>query len=437
MKKKILALQNQSQVIFGTPTMDKLPSNAFADGITALRVALNVKVKNGKVTDPARLDNAVRDIVEIITKEGTPFVWGHIGRIGASDFIDLDSDDGTVIIDCLKEKLKKRGIELMYLSGVIDKDGIHPIEDGPSLEKGKAYLVNNIRVCPNYDKDGFATSFGELMGKIDAKIYICGAFADLASEGPERRDEFLRAFKHLAWAPSIVDEIQRMEDIKKNSNSIKVIQFAGSKLDKTDILKNLKNVLVPGGVIYVGSAIAAFLLKTDAGKEMLSELKKSFHILRSGDTPDCNAYNLAIPEVVNTPDGVYVKGKHLPNIYYPDITVNSTEWIIAEILSTLGPNDKMLLNGTPGFLEASTSEGKGFEENTKKLIEAIMDRLKEHSDASLTTVGGDGPASVKRYGNNTFTNIVYFTGGKVPLSYVTEGESGLPMVEALRKANEK
>ena len=69
MKKKILALQNQSQVIFGTPTMDKLPSNAFADGITALRVALNVKVKNGKVTDPARLDNAVRDIVEIITKK--------------------------------------------------------------------------------------------------------------------------------------------------------------------------------------------------------------------------------------------------------------------------------------------------------------------------------------------------------------------------------
>ena len=66
------------------------------------------------------------------------------------------------------------------------------------------------------------------------------------------------------------------------------------------------------------------------------------------------------------------------------------------------------------------------------------------SGAQITTVGGDGPASFKKYGASVLGDIdafaeqglvVFFSGGGVPLKAATEGESKLPMVLAMRQAN--
>lgn len=438
MKKKTLALRNYPKGIFGIPTIDQIPQKDIKRQVSALRIVLNVKVKNGEVTDPSRLENAAKDIADIIERGGTPVLWGHIGRIGKTDLIDLDSADGKIVIDCLRNILKNRyGYDLTYVEGVIDKNGIH-LEKMPSMAPNKAYLLNNIRVCSGYETPEFAEIMGKLFKNIGAKNYFCGAFADLASEGPETHRKFLDQFKNKAFASSIIDEMKKMENI----SGVKVIQFAGSKLDKASILLNLTKVMARGGIVYVGSAIAAYLLHTEEGHCVLKQLETSFHILRENEAPEPGKFNLAIPEVLKV-DHVYVKGTPV-SVTYPDITKESTDWIIKKLISTLGSSDKMLLNGTPGFLEAclhKDSSASEFIKNTEAIIKALCEQVR--GGASITAVGGDGPASLKTYhtfGNQleTFlkTGIVnFFTGGKVPLVYATEGIDGLPMIRALQLAN--
>jgi hypothetical protein len=204
-----------------------------------------------------------------------------------------------------------------------------------------------------------------------------------------------------------------------------LIQFAGAKIEKADIMFNLAKLMKLGGTVYVGSAIASKLLYDPEGQALLKQLQTKFNILREGQMPAPDQFNLAIPEVLAVSD-IRVKGQS-KGPGYPDITDRSAQWIIA-IIKALNPNAKILFNGIVSYKEA------GRVDTTKAVIEAIAE-LKRTRGALITLIGGDGPANFKEFSGLTAEDWTEFSGGGVPLKYGTEGEKKLPMVKALSEFN--
>ena len=407
------------EIIFGTPIYDKLPKEAIAGQIVAVRGVLNVKVKNGMVDDEARLRLTARDLAQVLKDGGTPVLWGHIGRDWGVDLIDLDSVDGAVIINTLRKLMKEydEQYDINYNQGVITKDGVDSTK--VDIQLGQVNLLNNIRVFDGFESPDFASQLGQLFANNNVETFISGAFADIGSKGPESVDSFLDVFEHAVWSPAIAPEMLAMEEI----NNMKVIQFAGSKLEKADILLNLRKLMVEGGTIFVGSAIAAKLLYSPDGQELLTKLGEVFNILREGEQPQADKYNLAIPEVIRVED-VILKGVSTGKPGYVDITEESAAWICSQIVATLTPGDKALFNGIVSWKET------GHIEPTKAIISEFAKSIRQ--GVKMTLVGGDGPANFKDFSGQTADQYTEFSGGGVPLKYGTDGEKKLPMVVALR-----
>ncbi len=420
------------ETILGTPTYLSVPKKDIRGKIVAMRENYNVKIEHGKVLDRTRLEKTAEDINWVLKNGGTPVIWGHNGRKTKGDLIDFDSTDGKIVLAELAKILQEKyGEELHYCDGVITEKGIDP--QMAVFIKGKANVLNNIRVHDDFAKDSFAEYFCRIFAGKDISTFMCGAFGDIASKGPSMHQTFLKLFKQVVWAPSIVPELKDMEDIKE----IKLIHFAGNKLDKSETLTKLFETMNLGGTIILGSAVTAFLKYDARGKmffdEEISKLE-NVNILYPGDkaSPDC--YNIAIPDVELLPitvDGAQTQG-------YADISEESCKWFIEEFINKLEPGERVLFNGIVSWRE------QGYIDTTKRIVESIAEKVK--NGTSIYLIGGDGPANFREFSKEILRDlpgklyserIKTFSGGGVPLHYVAIGLKKLVIANAMMMRNKE
>lgn len=415
--------------ILGTPTYLSVPKEEIRGKIVAMRENYNVKVEDGEVLDRTRLEKTAENINWVLKNGGTPVLWGHNGRKSKGDLIDFDTEDGEIVLAALAKILRDEyGEELHYCEGVITEEGINP--ERAKFVKGRANVLNNIRVCDDFTEESFAEDFCGIFADKNVSTFMCGAFGDIASKGPSMHQTFLKLFEHVVWSPAIVPELKNMEDIEE----VKLIHFAGNKLDKAETLTNLFGTMNLGGTIILGSAVTAFLKHDSGGIELFGEISKleNVKILRPGDKPSPDCYNLAVPDVELLP--ITVAGVESEG--YADISEESCKWFVEEFINNLEPGEKILFNGIVSWRE------QGYIETTKRIIEAMAEKVK--SGTFIYLIGGDGPVNFKEFSREILADlpeeayselVKTFTGGGVPLHYVSLGLKRLVVAYGMMTKN--
>ena len=89
-----------------------------------------------------------------------------------------------------------------------------------------------------------------------------------------------------------------------------------------------------------------------------------------------------------------------------------------------------MLNGTMGWIE-----NPKFIKTTQDMVKAIAEKVTLGSKIFL--IGDDGPRSWKNWATDTLNlpQVNKFTGGGVPLKYLSDGPNGLVAIKALASQN--
>ncbi|GEM_PF-4983688 len=363
-----------------------------------VRANLNVPFdSSGRISDTARLKEYERILKFLLKRNATVVLIGHGGRKNEDPLLD-NRHSFAPVAEFLRAMLP--GVPVTFHEGSVAKDDGLTI--GPeAITGGGIHLIENVRFSDSEEAkkdDPTRREFARKLAALGDGIVILDAFADVGSKGASIED--LPVLAREAYAgPGMSEEFGVLAEV---SNEFDALVFGGAKLEKLDLLDGL-----------VSSSLSA----------------KGFALIGSGPSVELNGPRKDALEDIRTRNSsevlTTVDYKETSNTY--DIGPETTRAFL-EKLDSLKKGQTALINGTMGFVEHASG---AYAAGTK----AVFEKLGELADRGVRVivVGGDASANARQYGLEGKENVVFFTGGGVPLKVLANEK--LVGIEALRKAN--
>ncbi len=356
-----------------------------------VRAALNVPIQNGTVTDPLRLELAMKTIELLLSRGARVILMSHMS-------------DTTGTLEPVFQYLKKK----IPLDFVRDVAGEEAHTAAASLEEGRALLLENLRrdVREEQNDEEFAQALSSL-----ADLYV--------------NDDFTvshRAHAAIVRVPGLLPGyggLQFMEELRGLTPALtppapSLAILGGAKL-KTK-LALLESLLQKYDRVFVGGALANDFFKAkgfEVGKSLVSDDVSAARSLLGNP-------KILLPEIVTA---LTQSGKEdarisaiLPEDTILDIAPASIEMLQPHITEA----QFVLWNGPMGNFE------KGFREGTDRLAKAVAD-----APGRSVVGGGDTLASIQNLGIMDTFEFVSTAGGAM-LDFLAHGT--LPGIKALERA---
>lgn len=354
-----------------------------------LRLDLNAPIVNGAITDPFRIDRALKSIHFLIALEARVILVSHLS-------------DSRGSLAPVYEYLKKK----IPLTFVDDIAGAGAHQAVGTLQDGEVVLLQNIRMSEDEKKNDarFAHELASL-----ADVYVNDAFP--ASH---------RAHASIVGVPQILpsyagfqflDEVLGLTPaLTPEAPSLAIV--GGAKLATKVAL--IETLLKKYDHVFVGGAIANDFFKAK-GYEMGTSL------VSDNDTAKAMLGNpkIILPEFV-TVDGPNGRRDVLASeISHDEAILDIAPASISALQPIISASCSILWNGPMGNFE------KGFTAGTDALAVAIAE-----STAKSIVGGGDTLSSIQNLGlMNKFTFVS--TAGGAMLDFLANGT--LPGIQALEK----
>jgi len=363
-----------------------------------IREDLNVPIKNGVITNDARIQAALPTLEMALAKEAAVIVMSHLGRPEEGQF---DPSASLAPVAARLAELLGRPVPLV---AALDDVDVRP---------GHIVLLENVRflVGEGADDEGLSRRLAAL-----ADIFVMDAFA--TAHRAQASTHGVARFAPVACAGPLLDsELEALEKALANPERPLVAIVGGAKVStKLEVLGALADladrVIVGGGIANTFIAAAGY------------------NVGRSLYEPDLVAAASAIADRVHVPLPVDVMvGKALDEqevaVLRPVNSVADDEMILdigpetaRQLAALLSDAGTILWNGPVGVFELDQ-----FGEGTRVVGEAIAG-----SRAFSIAGGGDTLAAIDKYGLRDGIGYISTAGGAF-LEFV-EGKT-LPAVAVL------
>ena len=377
-----------------------------------VRVDLNVPLKDKKIQDSTRIEQALPFLQDLIKRKARIILISHLGR-------PKGVRDSTLsllpVYRYLKEKLSTN---IYFYTGEINNE----IKTKSSyLKEGEVLLIENIRFFKEETENDekFSKKLGEL-----GEIYVNDAFS-CSHRKQSSIHNITKFVKNIYAGPLLEKEIIAIDSVVKNRKDPVTCIIGGSKVStKIGVMSNLmKNV---HNIIIVGAMANNFLAykKYEIGKSLREESSENIvkKILREAEEYKCK---IIIPEdcLVSKnfeSDGVL---KDLKSLEKDDIILDIGSKTVKIIEKIIDNSNTVMWNGPAGYFE-----NKNFAIGTNAIAQRVSDNTR---NKSLTSVlgGGDTVSAINNSGLElSFTHLS--TAGGAFLEYL-EGKD-LPGLSVLK-----
>lgn len=357
-----------------------------------VRSELNAPVKDGKVADRYRIEQAVPTLKELSARGAKVIVIAHIGRDPKETLAP--------VAGVLREILPSA----QFVPDLVGDTARSAVD---ALPEGGVLLLENVRSQEGEEKND--PSFVDKLASL-ADYYVDDAFgathrAHASITGVPSR---LPAFAGLLLERELVEM-----DKGLNPESPSLFILGGAKFETKEPL--LEAALPRYDHVFIGGALANDFLKAEGfvvGKSLVSDgTEKVAELLASGKIL------LPVDVIVEGPDGVVTK--RADHVGPEDTIVDVGPESITELGMRIAHAKTIVWNGPLGFYE------KGYITSTQSVAQLVAD-APGHSIIG----GGDTVAAIRELGLQDKFNFLS-TGGGAMLDYLVDGS--LPGVEALKR----
>lgn len=381
-----------------------------------IRCDLNVPIKEGKVTDPTRIDRVAPTIQELIDKKAKVIVLSHLGR-------PKGKKDSSLSLETLVNPLS----DALYGAPV----SFIPECVGPKVEKaiaqlkdGDVLLLENVRFHKEEEKND--PVFAEKLARL-ADIYVNDAFA--TSHRAHASVEALPRLMPLSIPGRLMEaELSALHKILETPQRPVMALIGGSKIStKLCLLSNLlekMDILVLGGAMAntflwaQGYAIGKSLYEPDMKGMALSILEKAHQMNKEIILPS----DVIVTEEIQ--DNAASDRVTVDKIPSDKKIVDIGPTTIKAICAHMKACKSLVWNGPLGVFEISS-----FEKGTEAVSICVAAQTQGGSLLSVAG-GGDTIAALSKAGTLADFSYVSTAGGAF-LEWL-EGKE-LPGVVALKR----
>ena len=386
----------------------KLTELDLHDKTVFLRVDFNVPIKDGKVSEPHRIDSALPTLRFILERAKKVIVASHLGR-----------PDGKVVEKYSLAPVQRHLQDTLKLPVAMASDCIGPaVENLVRTGDGKVVLLENLRFHPEEEKND--ENFSRALAAL-ADIYVDDAFG-AAHRAHASIAGMTKFFKNKGAGLLLQKELDYLGPLLANPAEPFVTILGGAKVsDKIGVIRNLlpkvSALLIGGGMAYTflkakGIDIGKSLVeadKIDLATELMQQAKQlGVNLLLPVDhiAGDCERnHPITINDSAIPADRMGL-----------DIGPKTVQIFAAEI----GKAKLVLWNGPVGLFEVPP-----YDQGSRVLAQTLADN---HPAVVGIIAGGDTVAAVSAAGASS--RIAHLsTGGGATLEFL-EGKV-LPGIKAL------
>ncbi|MGA1869471.1 MAG: phosphoglycerate kinase [bacterium] len=382
-----------------------------------MRADFNVPLKNGIISDNARIVAALPTIEYILRQNASLILMSHLGRPKGERKPELSLKP----IAKELEKLIGRPVQMAD-----DCIGDNVTRAASALKNGEVMMLENVRFYKEEDtktdaegRKGFAKKLASL-----ADVYVNDAFGTAHREHASTANiaEFLPA----VCGKLMEKEITFLGKAVNNPERPLLAILGGAKVsDKIPIIENL---LIKADKIIIGGGMTYTFYKAK-GYEVGQSLVDESLVDKCGEFMEKGKEKLLLPidnmvtsnfdfNTMKCTEALEPAGQNIPS---GKIALDIGEESIAAFKETIAQVNTIVWNGPMGVFECS---------DTAKGTFAIAHALAEASARGATTIigGGDSASAIKKAGLvDKVTHVS--TGGGASMEFL-EGKK-LPGIEAL------
>lgn len=377
-----------------------------------VRVDWNVPIKDGVITDAARIERTIPTIRELLDKKAVVILLSHLGRPKG----EVNKEFSLQQIHLRAEHLLGHKIE--FITDDQDPALENKIQTSPP---GKIFLLENVRFHKGEEKDDpkLAKKWARL-----GDLYVNDAFS--AAHRAHASVHALPKLLPCAAGRLMQKELEALEKSAGNPQRPAMAVVGGAKVStKVDLLMNLVkklDYLVVGGgmantfLLAQGKNIGASFCDRDS-------IYITHQIMRAAEKHKCEiilpvdvvvAHKLEPHQITHS-----VSVDDVPN---DEMILDIASQTLSIIKQKLEKCNTLLWNGPLGVFEI-----KPFDAGTTMLAQYVAERTKKHGLISVAG-GGDTASALKQAGVEKKFTYISSAGGAF-LEWL-EGKT-LPGIEAL------
>lgn len=370
-------------------TLPLLKASDIKPGMKVLvRLDLNVPLKNGKVGDTFRIEQAVRTLEMIQKKKGRAIVVSHLG-------------DSSATLEPVAKILEKKLGRVSFSPYVIGDRALHSVN---SMKDGDILILENIRSQKGEEDN--APSFARALARF-GDIFVQDGFA--VSHRKHASIVGLPSFLPSFIGPEFEQEIKNLQSALEPKHP-SVLILGGSKFSTK--LPLLKKYVKKADTIFLVGALAHNVLKARGVDVGLSLIDTSVPV----PSTITKATNIFVPI-----DAILESGKivDINHVGMRDKIVDAGPATVALIAEKLKSAKTIIMNGPLGLYE------EGYISATKAVLKQIT---LAKGDAILG--GGDTVAMARSLKLDKKIKFIS-TGGGAMLDYLSN--ETLPGLDAVKR----
>lgn len=379
-----------------------------------IREDLNVPVKDGNVSNDARIQASIPTIKLGLQKGAGVLVCSHLGRPTEGESEDKFSlaPVAEYLTNALGQEVK---LVKDYLDGQVE------------VEEGQVVLLENVRFNKGEKKDdeALAQAYANL-----CDVFVMDAFgtahrAQASTHGVIKAASL--AGKPVCAGPLLATELDALGKALQAPAKPMIAIVGGSKVStKLDVLKSLAQIcdqlIVGGGIANTfiaakGHSVGASLYEADL-VETAKQIMQQTEVLLPEQVVVADKTQIDFEDFLESLESSTATVKSLAEIGDNDMILDIAPTSANLLADAINAAKTILWNGPVGVFEVDK-----FGEGTKIVSEAV-----KNSDGFSIAGGGDTLAAIYKY--NVVEGVSYMsTGGGAFLEFV-EGKE-LPAVKAL------
>ncbi len=376
------------------------------------RVDFNVPIKDGVITDDARVVRSLPTINTIIKAGGVPILISHLGR-------PKEGREPKFSLRIVAELLaKKYGYKVKFIENLLSESAEKLTKEAVN---GEILLFDNIRFYPGETKND--AELAKDLAKL-GDVYVNDAFGS-AHRAHSSTEGVAHLFPERGMGLLLQNELEFLNKVIKDPVKPFTVILGGAKVsDKIGVIKNIinkcQNILIGGGMSFtflkaLGNEVGKSLVEDEQlelTKELIADAKaKNVNLILPKDIIVTDKYE-------DTPDKNEVSISEIPaDKMGLDIGKNTIEDFKKYILDS----KTIFWNGPMGVFEF-----KNFADGTNEVANAVVESTKNGAISIIG--GGDSASAIKKLGYEAAVSYVS-TGGGASLEFLEGIE--LPGVKAL------